>query len=222
MLTLGIETASDTCSVALHDGAEVLAEAALYVPRSHGRRLAPLIYQVFEHVDRAPQDLDLVAVSAGPGSYTGLRIGVSTAKGLALSTGAALVAVPTLDALAEAAGSHTVPLVTVLPSRRGEVYAAAYAASGEPLRPPTALSLTEAGPWVPEGEVAVAGPGVRRLTEAVADRTWRRLRVELSGRAVGRLGARRFAEHGPDDPSTVEPMYLKPVATSQPRAIFGV
>lgn len=221
MLTLGIETATDVCAVALLDGSAPRFEASIHVPRSHGRRLAVLIREALDHAGLAPADLGLVAVSAGPGSYTGLRIGVGTAKGLALATGAALVAVPTLGALAEAAPRPDGPLVAVVPSRRGEVYAAAFGPAGAPLRPATALALAEAGAWLPEGPLAVVGPGADRLVEAVPDRAWTRLDAAPSGAAVARLGARLLAERGPDDPATVEPLYLKPVQASRPRTIFG-
>lgn len=220
MLTLGIETATETCSVALLDGPTPLLETALHVPRSHGRRLAPLVREALAHAGHEAASLGLVAVSAGPGSYTGLRIGIGTAKGLVLATGADLVAVPTLDALAEAAGHREGPLVVALPSRRGEVYAAAFVA-GEALRPPTALPLPEAADWLPEGDLALTGPGADRLAAAVPGRTFHRLEAAPSGLAVARLGARLLAERGPDDPAATEPSYLKPVATSQPRAIFG-
>lgn len=220
MLTLGIETATETCSIALLDGPSSLVETALHVPRSHGRRLSLLIKEALAHADRAASALGLVAVSAGPGSYTGLRIGLATAKGLVLATGAEFIAVPTLEALAEAVGHRGGPLVTVLPSRRGEVYVAAYA-SGQTLRPPTALPLSEAADWLPRGDIALVGPGAERLAEATPGRDFRLLDGTLSGLAVARLGTRRYAERGADDPASVEPAYLKPVVTSQPRAILG-
>lgn len=221
MLTLGIETATDVCSVALLDGSGPLFSASVYVPRSHGRRLGVLIGEAFHHVGRTPADLGLVAVSAGPGSYTGLRIGIGTAKGLSLSTDAALVAVPTLDALAAAAPATGRPLVAALPSRRGEVYAAAYAPDGAPLLPPAALPLPDAEAWLPDGPLALAGPGADRLAEAAPDRPWVRLDIPPSGAAVARLGARLFGDRGPDDPAAVEPTYLKAVVASRPRGIFG-
>lgn len=221
MLTLGIETATATCAVALLDGSSCLTEAALHLPRSHGRRLAPLIQEALAHAGRSPEDIGLVAVSIGPGSYTGLRIGLGTAKGLALSTGADLVGVSTLDALAEAASAPDLPLVAVLPSRRGEVYAARSRAPGGPLGNPVALALSEADAWVPKGAVAVTGPGASRLVEAVPSRTWHRLGAGPNAVAVVRAGQRLVDARGPDDPASLEPAYLKPVATSQPRAIFG-
>lgn len=215
MLTLGIETATDVCAVALLDGERVLVEAALHVPRSHGRRLAPLVAEALAHAGRDATALDRVAVSAGPGSYTGLRIGMGVAKGLALAADAVLVAVPTLDALADGATGENVPLVVALPSRRGEVYAAVYAHAG-PVREAAALSLSDADAWLPPGPLALGGPASAALAEAVA-RPWQRVDLVPSAVSVARLG--RQLE--PADLDAVEPAYLKPVAASRPRGIFG-
>ena len=213
MLTLGLDTSGDVCAVALLDDGDVLFRAEIAVPRAHGRRLAPLIAQAFEHTGRQASSLGLVAVADGPGSFTGLRIGMSTAKGLALATGAAFVGVSTLAALASAAAvSRTV--VAVLPSRRGEVYAGAYR-DGQEVLAPAALAVGEVADWLPPS-CLVGGPGADRLDPALP-------RVDLapSGVAVARLGLGRWRETGGDDPASAEPLYLKPVATSQPRAIFG-
>ncbi len=218
MLTLGIETATDVCAAALLDGEAVVFEASIRVPRSHGRRLAPLVEQAFAHVGRAPGDLGLVAVSAGPGSYTGLRIGMSLAKGLALATGARLAAVPTLDALASTAPDR--PVVVVLPSRRGEVYAAVVG-DADTARPVAALVLSDADGWLPAGPLAVGGPAADALVDAAPGRDWRRLDLVPTAVAVARLGRQRVGSGPGDDPATVEPSYLKPVAASRPRAIFG-
>ena len=218
MLTLGIDTSGDVCAVALLDGDAVLFRAEIAVARAHGRRLAPLVGQAFEHVGRPVRELELVAVAAGPGSFTGLRIGVATAKGLAVATGCAFAAVPTLQALAATARQPGV-VVAVLPSRRGEVYAGAYrgAGSGVPqeVAPPAALAADAVKRWMPPG-AAVGGPGADRVHPGAA-----RVEMRASGVAVARLGAARWRATGGDDPAAAEPLYLKPVAATRPRGIFG-
>ena len=217
LLTLGLDTATDLCTLALVRDGRVPFEATLDVPRSHGTRLGPLVAQAFEHTGHAPSDLDVIAVSVGPGSYTGLRIGMSLAQGLAISTGAALVAVPTLQALAMTSGIEG-PVAAVLPSRRGEVYAAVV--EGDAVVVPAAsLSVDAVADWLPEAVVALGGPGIDRLTEVRPNLP--RLTLRPSAVAVARLGE-RLAEAGlADDGAAFEPLYLKPVATSQPRAILS-
>ena len=219
MLTLGIETAADVCAVALLDGDALLVRSSVHVPRAHGRRLAPLVAEALAHAGRTPDALDLVAVSAGPGSYTGLRIGMATAKGLCLATGAGLATVPTLRALAEGVGGA---VVVALPSRRGEVYAAVYAGGAE-VREPTALALADLDAWLPappDAPLALGGPGADRVAEAAPERAWRRLALVPDAVAVARLGQAEARAGRLADVAAAEPAYLKPVAATRPRGIF--
>ena len=219
MLTLGIETAADVCAVALLDGDAVLVASSVWVPRAHGRRLAPLVAEALAHAGRAPADLDLVAVSAGPGSYTGLRIGMATAKGLCLATGAGLAAVPTLRALADGAGGA---VVVALPSRRGEVYAAVYDGEAK-VRAPTALALDDLADWLPPappGGLGLGGPGAGRVAEAAPERAWRRVALAPDAVAVARRGQADARAGRLADVAAAEPAYLKPVAAVRPRGIF--
>ena len=230
MLLLAIETATDVCSAALHDGRRALADASVRVPRSHAARLAPLVRDLLAHVGAAPPDLDAVAVSAGPGSYTGLRIGASTAKGLAVATGAALVAVPSLDAMARAAWpvAGLDPILAAFPSRRGEVYAAPFRPEADglvPLEGPAARVLDEVATWVPSGpSFALVGPGAEAIAAALAraGRTGVRLiEADASAVHVAALGAGRFERGQTEDVAAWEPFYLNAVVAQPPRPIFG-
>src|SRR5690554_576977 len=104
---LAIETATNVCSVAVAQSGRLRAEISLSRPRAHAEHLVPMIQDALRYADVRADQLQVVAVSSGPGSYTGLRIGVSTAKGLAEAVEAALVGVPTLMGLA--AQIQTVP-----------------------------------------------------------------------------------------------------------------
>ncbi|MFN3841309.1 MAG: tRNA (adenosine(37)-N6)-threonylcarbamoyltransferase complex dimerization subunit type 1 TsaB [Cyclobacteriaceae bacterium] len=125
-LILNIETSAEACSVALTDGISLLAEARETQPRSHASKLAVLIDQVMNQAGILRSDLNAVAVSAGPGSYTGLRIGVATAKGLCYGLSIPLIAVNTLDILiAQVNQSQKINarlLCPMIDARRMEVY----------------------------------------------------------------------------------------------------
>ena len=97
---LMIETSTECCSVALADGAQILASRINGTPRQHAAMLAPYVQEVLAECGLAASGLDAVAVSEGPGSYTGLRVGVSTAKGLCFGAGKPLLGIDTLQILA--------------------------------------------------------------------------------------------------------------------------
>ena len=143
MVVLGIETATDTCGVAVCDGEVVVHQAAIREPRKHAERLAPMIEEALEAVRlfrghpidtrrRVFADstrlLDGISVSAGPGSYTGLRIGVATAKGLALAFDVPFATVSTLECIALSAARTREPetVIGILRARDDEWYAGMY------------------------------------------------------------------------------------------------
>jgi tRNA threonylcarbamoyladenosine biosynthesis protein TsaB len=122
---LSLETSTDVCSVALNDQRTVLGTAEIHEPQSHAARLAPMIEQVSREAKVALTDISAVAVASGPGSYTGLRIGVSTAKGLCYGLSVPLITVSTLELLAfqgRAFNSVEGLLCPMIDARRMEVY----------------------------------------------------------------------------------------------------
>ncbi|HMT88910.1 MAG TPA: tRNA (adenosine(37)-N6)-threonylcarbamoyltransferase complex dimerization subunit type 1 TsaB [Dermatophilaceae bacterium] len=133
MLLLALDTSTTAITAALHDGIQVLAEATTLDARAHGERLAPGIREVLTRAGAMPHDLTDVVVGLGPGPFTGLRVGIVTARTIAHVTGAALHGVCSLDALAYAARDRLpvgVELVVATDARRKEVYWARYAVLG--------------------------------------------------------------------------------------------
>jgi len=223
-LLLALETATDVCGVALFAGDALCFEAILQRGRVHAEQLAPLIASALERCALQAADLDAVAVSMGPGSYTGLRVGVSTAKGLAEATGARLIGVPTLKALAAsvtpyaASGDIVIPLLN---SRRTEVYTAAYRIASDAalalLAEPVALEATAVPDWLPrpaDGHLWLVGEGTARVaahltaspaTLHLLDPAQHNLRAFW----VGRLGLERYRAGRFEDVASFEPFYLK-------------
>ena len=229
-MLLALETATDVCSVALVDGGRVVGLAEVLRPRSHAALLAPLVRDVLAQHDATTADLAAVAVSAGPGSYTGLRIGASTAKGLAWAHGVPLVAVPSLEALAWGAQDVLAEgdvLVAAFNSRRGEVYAAAFSRDGETLvemAPPSALLLTELSGWLPDhgGACWIAGEAGALVAGALATpcRVLDPARVRPSAAHVGVLGWARWQAGAVEDVARFEPAYLKAFVAKRGGSIF--
>ena len=126
MKILGIDTTGQTASAALVEYDKLIAEFTLNYKLTHSQTIMPMIAEIMERTETDKADIDYIACASGPGSFTGLRIGAATAKGLALSMGKPLVAVPTLDALAYnvfEAGKFICP---IMDARRNQVYAAFY------------------------------------------------------------------------------------------------
>jgi len=128
MRILALDTATSACTVAVVDADRVLAELTLEVPRAHSTRLMPLIAQAVGESGLAKTDLDALAVGIGPGSFTGLRIGLSTVKGLALALGKPCIGVGTLAAMAYGTGAQIGLVVPMLDAKRSEIFAGVYAA----------------------------------------------------------------------------------------------
>jgi tRNA threonylcarbamoyladenosine biosynthesis protein TsaB len=125
-MLLAIDTATHTASLALHDGLRVRYEATWEAHRRHTVQLTARLAEALEDLGMTPEGLSGVAVMLGPGSFTGLRVGMAVAKGLTLARGMPLVGIPTLDVLAVAQGRSRQPLVAVLQAGRGRICAATY------------------------------------------------------------------------------------------------
>ena len=208
MRLLAIDTALDACSVAVHDdGGDVLrlTTASEVLGRGHAERLMGMIGEVMAEASLPFAALDRIAVTVGPGSFTGLRVGLSAARGIALVVGAPAVGIGTLAALA-AGLSVGEPVHAVLAAKGGEIYAQAFAADGAPLDAPQAADAAAYGAALPSG-AALYGSGAAKLVAASGREDLRVLGEagwpDIS--AVARLGA--AAETGSHPP---EPLYLRP------------
>ena len=162
---LMIETSTECCSVALSEGAQIVAARINETPRQHASQLAPYIQEVLQEGGLTARDLDAVAVSEGPGSYTGLRVGVSTAKGLCFGAGKPLLGIDTLRILADQAEGCFDRIVAMIDARRMEVYAAPFDCSGNKLDETRAIIL-DADSFRQElesGTVLFIGTGVEKF-----------------------------------------------------------
>ena len=122
MNILAIESASTVCGTALYLNDEMVEIDEVIIPRIHGERLPVIIYNILNKNDIKVDDLDGIAISEGPGSYTGLRIGMSLAKGLAVSVGIPLIPVPTLEVMNRGSAREG-PYWVLLHSHKNIVYA---------------------------------------------------------------------------------------------------
>ncbi|MGD8245400.1 MAG: tRNA (adenosine(37)-N6)-threonylcarbamoyltransferase complex dimerization subunit type 1 TsaB [Anaerolineae bacterium] len=213
---MAIDTATDQASLALHDGLRVRMEQTWEAPRRHTIELTARLAAAMEALDLGPERLSGVAVATGPGSFTGLRIGMAVAKGLVMAQRVPLVGIPTLDVLASAQGHDRRPLAAVLRAGRGRICVAIYRwrfggwrAEGEAhlttwsnlaeeISEPTLLC----GEIDPAGADLMAGLGERAV---VLPPAWRLRRAGF----LAELGWRLLREGRVDDPAALTPIYLK-------------
>jgi tRNA threonylcarbamoyladenosine biosynthesis protein TsaB len=216
---IGFDTATDDTVVAAIDGGATIFERVL-PPEDrrpvHSQALLELVddaVTVLEGWDR----VERIAVGIGPGTFTGIRIGIATAAGLAVSTGIPVAGVPTLDALARSIGgrSEAELVVPLIDARRGEVFGALHDGGGRPLEDPFACgpdqliarlrAAARSGP-----APLVAGPGAVRFRDELVRAG---LDIEPAGSPVHRLSGRPICELGASatktGPETLEPLYLR-------------
>jgi tRNA threonylcarbamoyladenosine biosynthesis protein TsaB len=212
MRVLGIETSTLVSRVALFDGERLVGEETAPA-QPHSEALVPLIDGLVRRAGLAPQDLELMAVSIGPGSFTGLRIGLATAKGLAFALGRPLVTVSSMAALAHAAGLPRV--ITAVDARRGEVFGARYDVADDRAVAVLADGLFTAGAFAAAlGEHAslpAVGDGVHLIPGlGPFDPT-----IVPRAASVARLGLARWRDRPIDEVASAEPAYLRLAAPEE-------
>jgi len=213
---IGIDTSAKTGSVALCDGDRLVAEVTLDMERTHSERLMPALDAALKLVGWEIADAELIAVATGPGSFTGLRVGVTTSKSLAFALGVPAVGVPTFDAIAHRWRYRDGELCILLDARKQEVYAARYQCGdgsarfiGEFRCLPVDDLLAEI-----EHRVLFVGDGVPpyrdRIGEALGDRAvFADAEAGMSrASAVAWIGAER-ADATPADAHDLAPLYIR-------------
>lgn len=219
---LALETSGLAGGVALLDGGVLSADRTLAVGQRSAQSLAPAIADLLASAAVFPHQIELVAVTIGPGSFTGLRVGVATAKMFAYAIGAAVVGIDTLDVLARQAPLEGRRLWTLIDAHRGELFAATFARSAEGWRrdgPNQILSREEWLVRLETGDLAT-GPVVARIRSelpagvAAVDA----LRSTPQASVVGLLGYEAFCTGHRDDPAALTPNYGRLSAAEEKRA----
>ncbi len=215
-LLLSIETATKVCSVALHYQGELLASQHLHIDKSHSGLLTVLIDNIVQYAGYQLSDLSAVVVSEGPGSYTGLRIGVSTAKGLCFSLDIPVIVVNTLQSMAWGMRKFAEPnglLCPMIDARRMEVYCLLMEKDGEIIKPPYPEIIDENSfkKELQERKVYFFGDGAEKVIPVLGSAENARFIMEIvpSAVSVGELGWKKWQEKEFADLAYFEPFYLK-------------
>lgn len=226
-LILCIETGTDVCSVGIAENGELISLRESDEGRDHARKVGVFVDEILRENKLSPEDLDAVAVGKGPGSYTGLRIGVSFAKGLCYGLQKPMIAIGSLDALTEVAREdneagilsvddweHSL-LCPMVDARRMEVYTQLFDAAGKPL---TEVKAEVVGPesfseWRGRAPFVIFGNGAAKCAEVLPDAVL--VRVTPSARGLARLAQAAYDRQEFADVAYFEPFYLKNFVVTQ-------
>ncbi|WP_372937894.1 tRNA (adenosine(37)-N6)-threonylcarbamoyltransferase complex dimerization subunit type 1 TsaB [Seonamhaeicola sp.] len=221
-LILNIETATTNCSVALSkEGKTIALKEDSRNGYSHAEKLHVFIDDVLKEASVSKHDLNAIAVSKGPGSYTGLRIGVSAAKGLAFALNKPLISVPTLDVLAQQVQCKEGVIVAMLDARRKEVYSAIYDANHCQVRETQAQILDKSSftEYLEKGNVYFIGSGVEKTKEIISHSNAVFIEDKLpSANEMGALANNKYKISDTEDVAYFEPYYLKDFVALKPKS----
>jgi len=210
-LILAVDTTHEFGSLALLEGTEVVEEVLLHAPEGFGQVLFGRLAELLDRRGRAIQEIDCFAAASGPGSFTGVRIGLACVKGLAEATGKLVAAVSNLEALATF-GTGSLRAV-VMDARRGEVYGAVYNQRGEAILPETVMPFTAWLQSLPEGEIEFVSTDFSPFAAALAGTRFERAGIATTPRAlaaaVGRIACLRLRAGRAADPAAIDANYVR-------------
>ena len=210
-LILAVDTTHEFGSLALLRGNEVIEEVLLHAPEGFGQVLFERIAQLLARQGCRVRDVDCFAAASGPGSFTGVRIGLACVKGLAEATGKPVVAVSNLEALA-AFGTTRLRAV-LLDARRGQIYGAVYDARGEVILPETATPLPAWLQTLPEGEIEFISTDFSPFLGALAGTRFENAPIVMApralGAAVGKIACQRLRAGRAADPAAIDANYVR-------------
>ena len=219
MKLLAIDTALNACSVAIVADDAVLARIVLPGGKGNAERLLPIVEQARAAAGIALADLDGIAATIGPGSFTGIRTALATARALGLALDRPVWGITTTEALAFAAARPGIATVAVIDARRDELYLQAFSAApdgaGDPLQPPQLLPVRDAAAQLPAGPLTLVGSGAALLQQAAgrSDLAIADAASDPDPVIVARLAMRR-----PAPARAPAPLYIRPPDAALPKA----
>lgn len=222
MNILALDTTSSACSVALLADESDISRFVM-MERGHAEALMPMVREVLKEAAMGFPDMDALAVTVGPGGFTGLRIGLAAARGMALAARLPCLGVTSLEAVAEGISAEERSgraVLVALDSKRADIFVQVFEASGPPLGPPVAVCCDGLMEILPARPLLVAGTAAAAAIACLVQRGLDPVLASGTGyphaRDVARVAARRWdAGDIPDKPPS--PLYLRPPDTSAPK-----
>lgn len=224
-LILSLETSTRICSVALHANTQLITSAEIHVEQAHATRLASLIKDISRFAGIEITELSAVAVSSGPGSYTGLRIGVSTAKGLCFALGIPLISVNTLKLMAFQMSTNVdqdTLLCPMIDARRMEVYCLITDVHLKEIQPIQAkvIDTFSFKDLLQNKKIAFFGDGAPKCKSTITDAQASFIdNIYPQALALGAMASEKFDKREFEDIVNYEPVYLKEFLVKAPKVI---
>jgi tRNA threonylcarbamoyladenosine biosynthesis protein TsaB len=217
MKILAVDTSTTSCSVAVVDKHMLLGEMTIAREQTHSRHLMDIIDTVLKFADLEISDMDGFATTRGPGTFTGLRIGISTVKGLAVASGKPIVGISSLDALAEQCACPGVLICPLIDARKGEVYVSRYRYQGSVLKKEVGEKVLAPEPAMRDIDEPslLVGSGALLYRDVLAEMMGERANFALPWQhtirawTVATLGLRRFEKKDTDDVAAFAPQYIR-------------
>jgi len=222
---LAIDTSTDTASLALIQDERALAELSWYCAQNHSTQLLPNLSHLLSQAGLEPKAISGIIVAQGPGSYNGLRVGISTAKGLAFSLGVPLVGISSLEAEAYQHAETNLPICPIFNAGRGEIATAIYQKKRNKWLKFTAEHITTVDTLCSQitTKTIFCGEFIPLITTQL--RKWLKQKAVIPPATtslrrasfLAELGLKRFRAGDYDNPSTLQPLYLRRPAITKPK-----
>jgi tRNA threonylcarbamoyladenosine biosynthesis protein TsaB len=223
-LILNLETATKVCSVSLaQNGVELFTKEISTEQFSHAENLNVFIEEVMKSAGRKLEELDAIAVSEGPGSYTGLRIGTSTAKGLCYALDKPLIAINSLKSLAALVETNCDLICPMFDAMRMEVYAALFDRSLKEIQKTEAIVIDENSfsTFLADHKILFIGPGAEKCKGSIMDPNAQfNIDLKVSAKGMIRLSEEKFAANDFVDVAYFEPFYLKDFVAGKKKSLL--
>ncbi len=212
MNVLGIDSATEACSAAIWRDNAVITHRFETMRRGHAEVLMCLVKDVTQRATLTFRDIDLIVTTVGPGGFTGLRIGLASARALALAGRIPIIGVTTLEAIAQAQSPAGKPFLIALDSKRADIYVQLFDDAKRPLCEPGAMLPSDIEPILPSGPVAIGGNASMAILDAISDRApalERLIGPTLPDAAIiAAIGAARYSKN-PNLTAPPKPLYLR-------------
>ncbi len=220
MRILALDTTLSACSVALLADSKVAGCSSDNIERGHAEALLPMVMRVCAQAGMSLADVDRIAVTVGPGTFVGIRVGVAAARAFSLALDIPVTAITTLDALAATVERETAhqPVAAVIDARNEQFYAQLFAADRHPLTPPQILQTGALVTLIADTKASLTGPGAPALATAIAAHSSGQPKIAPAltpdPRVIAQLAEKRHGQRA----EMIRPLYLRPPDAKLPDA----